>query len=217
MNLILLGPPGAGKGTHAKTLIERYGIPHISTGDIFRAAIKEGTPLGRKAKSYLDEGGLVPDEIVVGIVTERLSAPDTARGFLLDGFPRTVAQADALAGYLSANGRALDAVLDLEADPEVIMRRLTGRRVCRECGAVYHLETAKPKSAGRCDKCGGEIYQRDDDLPATVGERLRVYQAQTAPLVAYYEQRGLLLRVPANGTIAEVNEAIARTMTALAE
>lgn len=208
MNLILLGPPGAGKGTQAKELVAEFGLPHISTGDIFRAAIKAGTPLGRKAQEFLDSGALVPDEIVIGIVTERLAADDTKRGFLLDGFPRTVPQADALDRYLSEENRPLTAVVDLEADREVLMTRLTGRRVCRQCGAPYHLETLRPKAEGICDRCGGELYQRDDDRESTVAERLRVYEEQTKPLTEYYQRRKLLRRVNAVGSSAEVHARI---------
>ena len=214
MNLILLGPPGAGKGTQAKLLSDRRGVPHISTGDIFRAAIKEGTPLGRKAEAFLASGGLVPDEIVIGIVTGRLDAPDCREGFLLDGFPRTVVQADALDRYLAGRERPLDAVIDLEVPAELLVRRLTGRRVCRECGTPYHEETKPPATEGRCDACGGEIYQRGDDQLETVSERLRVYAKQTEPLIDYYERRGLLRRVDASGTIAEVDELVEQTLAA---
>ncbi|MGQ9779025.1 MAG: adenylate kinase [Bacillota bacterium] len=212
MNLILLGPPGAGKGTQAKLISARHGIPHISTGDIFRAAIAEGTPLGRQAREFLDRGALVPDEIVIGIVTERLGAEDCRPGFLLDGFPRTLPQAEALDRYLAATGRTLTAVLALEVGEEVLIRRLGGRRVCRACGAPYHIETNPPREEGRCDRCGGELYQRDDDRPATVRERLRVYEAQTRPLLDYYEERGLLKRIQADGGIEEVDAAIERAL-----
>ncbi|MGE5599406.1 MAG: adenylate kinase [Bacteroidota bacterium] len=214
MNLILLGPPGAGKGTQAKLLVDRYGIPHISTGDIFRAAIKAGTALGRQAQSYLDRGMLVPDEVVIGIVTERLGEPDCREGFLLDGFPRTVPQADALERTLAEGKRTLTAAIDLEVPDEVLLRRLTGRRVCHACGAVYHLEAKAPAAPGRCDACGGELYQRDDDRPETVAERLRVYAAQTKPLIDYYDRRGLLLRIDARGSIAEVDGLIVAALSA---
>lgn len=192
MNLILLGPPGAGKGTQAELIIERYNIPHISTGDIFRAAIKEGTSLGTKAKAYLDSGQLVPDEIVVGIVQERLKQNDCNNGFLLDGFPRTIPQADALEKFLKELNRKIAAVIDIEVDFEILMARITGRRLCRNCGAVYHIQNKREKTLGVCDHCGGEIYQRDDDLPETVKKRLQVYQSQTEPLISYYREKGLL-------------------------
>ncbi len=192
MNLILLGPPGAGKGTQAELIIERYNIPHISTGDIFRAAIKEGTPLGVKAKSFLDSGQLVPDEIVVGIVEERLKQNDCINGFLLDGFPRTIPQADSLEGFLNSQNRKITAVINIEVDFEILMIRITGRRVCRNCGAVYHIQNKREKSPGVCDHCGGEIYQRNDDLPETVKKRLQVYQSQTEPLINYYREKNLL-------------------------
>ena len=212
MNLILLGPPGAGKGTQAKLLAERYRIPHISTGDIFRAAIKEGTPLGTRAKSFLDRGLLVPDEIVIGIVSERLAEPDCRNGFLLDGFPRTVPQADALDRYLTERKCPLTAVLDLEVGTDLLLRRLTGRRVCRACGTPFHVETRRSRVEGQCDQCGGELYQRDDDKPETVAERLRVYAEQTAPLIDYYERRGLLRRVEASGSIDQVDALIERVL-----
>jgi adenylate kinases len=192
VNLILLGPPGAGKGTQAEVLIERFNIPHISTGDIFRAAIKEGTPLGTEAKRYMDSGQLVPDEVVIGIVKERLLKSDCQNGFLLDGFPRTVPQADSLDAFLSSQAKKIDAVINIEVEADVLLKRLTGRRVCRNCAAVYHIENKKSKVEGVCDHCGGEVYQRDDDTPATVSKRLEVYSAQTEPLINYYRQKGIL-------------------------
>jgi adenylate kinase len=192
MNLILLGPPGAGKGTQAELLIKRFNIPHISTGDIFRAAIKEGTPLGTEAKGYMDSGQLVPDEVVIGIVKERLLKNDCLHGFLLDGFPRTVPQADSLDNFLKSNSREIDAVINIEVDSAVLLTRLTGRRVCRNCAAVYHVESKRTKTVGICDHCGGEVYQRDDDAPATVSKRLEVYGAQTEPLIQYYRNKGIL-------------------------
>ena len=192
MNLILLGPPGAGKGTQAELIIERYNIPHISTGDIFRAAIKEGTPLGVKAKGYLDSGQLVPDEIVIGIVQERLKRNDCKNGFLLDGFPRTIPQANVLEVFLKELNREITAVINIDVDFEVLLARITGRRLCRNCGAVYHIQNKREKTEGVCDHCGGEIYQRDDDLPETVKKRLQVYQNQTEPLISYYSEKKLL-------------------------
>ncbi|MCL6589152.1 MAG: adenylate kinase [Firmicutes bacterium] len=193
MNLILLGPPGAGKGTQAELLIEKYNIPHVSTGDIFRAAIKEGTALGLEAKRYMDSGQLVPDEVVVGIVKERLLKADAQKGFLLDGFPRTVPQADALAQFLTGVGRSITRVINIEADPQILIKRLTGRRICRNCASVYHIENKPPRVSGVCDHCGGEVYQRDDDTPEVVQKRLNVYQLQTEPLINYYKEKGLLV------------------------
>lgn len=193
MNVILLGPPGAGKGTQGELLIEKYDIPHISTGDIFRAAVKEGTQLGVKAKEFLENGQLVPDEIVVGIVADRLRQADCRNGFLLDGFPRTVPQADALEEFLNGLKKKVTAVINIEVDFGILLARLTGRRVCRNCGAIYHIQNKREKSPGICDQCRGEIYQRDDDLPETVQKRLQVYQRQTEPLIEYYRDKGLLV------------------------
>lgn len=195
MKLILLGPPGAGKGTQAKMLTDQFGIPQISTGDILRTAVKEGTPMGVKAKAFMDAGGLVPDEVVVGIVRERLQKSDCAGGFILDGFPRTVAQADALKETLQQLGKNLDAVISLEVDVEALVERLTGRRTCKACGRGYHIKFDPPKVAGTCDICGGELIQRDDDKEETIRKRLEVYHQQTAPLVAYYRTDSLLTSV----------------------
>ncbi len=204
MNLILLGPPGAGKGTQATMLTERFGIPQISTGDILRGAVKEGTPMGIKAKGFMDAGALVPDEVVVGIVRERLQKPDCGAGFILDGFPRTVAQADALKENLRQLGKNLDAVISLEVDVEALVERLTGRRTCRKCGRGYHLKFDPPRQAGTCDACGGELYQRDDDREETIRKRLQVYQEQTSPLVEYYRREGLLRTVDGMREIQDV-------------
>ncbi|NOY46535.1 MAG: adenylate kinase [Deltaproteobacteria bacterium] len=204
MRLILLGPPGAGKGTQAKRLIERYGIPQISTGDILRAAVRDGTDLGKKAKEYMDAGKLVPDEVVIGIIEERLQEADCAKGFILDGFPRTVAQADALNRVLANLGQAIDHVVSIEVPDEELVERLTGRRTCRGCGAMYHVKFSPPKAEGVCDKCGGELYQRDDDREETIRARLKVYHDQTAPLVEYYEKAGLLRRIPGQGSVDEI-------------
>jgi adenylate kinase len=213
MNLILLGPPGAGKGTQAELLIEKYNIPHISTGDIFRAAIKEGTALGIEAKRYMDSGQLVPDEVVIGIVKERLLKKDAQKGFLLDGFPRTVPQADALAQFLTGMGRSITLVINIEAGSEVLMKRLTGRRVCRNCASVYHIENKPPRVSGVCDHCGGEVYLRNDDAPETVKKRLDVYQAQTEPLINYYKEKGLLVSfdggsMSIDALFAEINKVL---------
>ena len=192
MKLILLGPPGAGKGTQAKMLTDEFGIRQISTGDILRAAVKEGTPMGIKAKGFMDSGALVPDEVVIGIVTERLQKEDCESGFILDGFPRTVPQADALAGNLDELDKNLDAVISLEVDIEALVERLTGRRTCRECGRGYHIAFDPSKAEGVCDACGGELFQRDDDQEETIRKRLDVYNEQTSPLTDYYADAGLL-------------------------
>lgn len=208
MNLILLGPPGVGKGTQAKLLIDRFGIPQISTGDILRAAVKDLTPMGVKAKGFMDSGALVPDEVVIGIVEERLAQSDCAPGFILDGFPRTVGQADALKGVLSRMERAIDHVVSLSVDSQELLKRLTGRRACAKCGAVYHVEFAPSKVAGVCDACSGELYQREDDKEATILNRLKVYDEQTAPLISYYQGCGLLRSVDGLGTVDGVQSAI---------
>lgn len=203
-NLILLGPPGAGKGTQAERIMGHFGVPHISTGDIFRTAIKEGTPLGVEAKRFLDAGELVPDSIVIGIVTERLGQPDCQKGFLLDGFPRTIPQADALEANLSKCQRKVSRVINIAVDPEILVKRLSGRRVCRNCGTPYHVETKKEEVTGCCDLCGGELYQRDDDQEETIRKRLAVYREQTEPLIEYYEKRNLLLTVDGSLNIDQV-------------
>jgi adenylate kinase len=208
MNLILLGPPGAGKGTQAKLLIKKYGIPQISTGDILRAAVKEQTPMGVKAKGFMDAGALVPDEVVVGIIDERLKFPDCANGFILDGFPRTVAQADALAKELSALGRSIDHVVSIVVDKEELLGRITGRRTCRSCGKGFHVSFDPPKTPGICDECSGELYQRDDDREDTMRKRLEVYEQQTSPLVEYYGKESLLRPVQGIGSIEEIQQKI---------
>ncbi len=208
MRLILLGPPGAGKGTQAKLLVDRLEIPQVSTGDMLRAAVKDGTPLGREAKAYMDRGALVPDGVIIGLVRERLQQPDCARGYILDGFPRTVAQAEALGSTLEALRASLDHVLSLEVPPEDLVLRIAGRRTCRNCGAMYHVRFSPSKVEGRCDACGGPTYQRDDDREETVRRRLQVYTEQTAPLVSFYEARSLLRRVSGTGEIAEIFQRI---------
>lgn len=192
MRIVLLGPPGAGKGTQAAKLVEKYDIPHISTGDIFRKHLKEQTKLGLKAKEYMDKGLLVPDELVVDIVKERLMEDDCTKGFLLDGFPRTVEQADALEEELKKLNQKLDGVINIEVRDEIIIDRLTGRLVCKKCGATFHEKFNKPKQEGICDICGGELYTRDDDKVETVKNRLDVYKKQTQPLIDYYAKKGLL-------------------------
>jgi adenylate kinase len=208
MNIILLGPPGAGKGTQAKMLIDEYQIPQISTGDILRAAVKEGTALGKEAKSYMDKGALVPDSVVIGIVEERIQEPDCKKGYMLDGFPRTVPQAEALDEMLSKLGAEIDHVVSIEVANEELVKRLTGRRTCRECGAGYHVMFDPPKVEGVCDKCGGELYQRDDDNVETVTSRLNVYEAQTLPLIDYYKVKGKIRPIDGVGDIKEIFERI---------
>lgn len=192
MRIVLLGPPGAGKGTQAVKLVEKYNIPHISTGDIFRKNLKEKTELGLKAKEYMDKGLLVPDELVVDIVKDRLVEEDCTKGFLLDGFPRTVDQADALETELDKLGIKLDGVINIEVEDEILIGRLTGRLVCRKCGATYHSKFNKPKTEYVCDLCGGELYTRDDDKEETVKNRLLVYKNQTQPLIDYYTKKSML-------------------------
>jgi len=203
MIIILLGPPGAGKGTQAGAIAEKYNIPHISTGDIFRANLKEGTPLGLEARKYMDAGALVPDELVVRLVGDRLDAPDAKTGALLDGFPRTVAQAEALTDYLGKNGRQVDHCVCLDVPDAELVTRLAGRRMCRDCGAGYHVDYS-PAAGGRCSKCGGEVYQRDDDDEATVKKRLQVYHDQTSPLVEWYGRLGLLRPINGLGSPEEI-------------
>lgn len=204
MRLILLGPPGAGKGTQAKRLIERYEIPQISTGDMLRAAVREGTPLGKTAKSYMDSGKLVPDSVVIGVTEERLQQADCVNGFMLDGFPRTVPQADALKSVLTKIGAEVDHVISVQVPNEELVVRLAGRRTCKECGAGYHIKFDPSSSPDRCDRCGGELFQRDDDREATVRARLKVYEEQTAPLIAYYREEGLLRPIDGRGNIEEI-------------
>jgi len=208
MRIILLGPPGSGKGTQAEFIKKKLGISHISTGDMFRKAIEEGTELGRKAKEYLDSGQLVPDEITVGIVRERLNESDCERGFLLDGFPRTVTQAEALDEILKEKGVELDAVININVSREELIKRLTGRRICRNCGATYHIIFNPPAVENTCDKCGGELYQRKDDTEETIINRLEVYKKQTEPLIQYYENRGILKNIDGGQSIDEVTREI---------
>ncbi|HIH42154.1 TPA: adenylate kinase [Candidatus Woesearchaeota archaeon] len=198
MKLILLGAPGAGKGTLAKKLIDKYSIPQLSTGDMLRAAVKEGTDLGKKAKSFMDSGGLVPDQLVIDIIAERLKQKDCKNGFILDGFPRTIAQADAL-GKIGANDKSakIDHVISLNVEDEVVVHRLAGRRTCKGCGAIFHVENLKPKVSGKCDSCNGELYQRDDDKEETIRNRLKTFNAQTKPLIEYYSKKGLIVNLDA--------------------
>jgi adenylate kinase len=206
MKLILLGPPGAGKGTQAKMLTKQFLIPQISTGDILRAAVKDGTAMGLKAKEFMDAGGLVPDEVVVGIVRDRLQEKDCVNGFILDGFPRTVPQADALQDSLAEMGKELDRVISLDVDAEALVERLTGRRTCKECGRGYHVTFDPSSVVGKCDACGGVLFQRDDDQEETIRKRLQVYADQTSPLINYYRDAGVLLELDGMQPISQVQE-----------
>lgn len=208
MHILLMGPPGAGKGTQAARLAAKYHIPHISTGDMFRAAVQEGTPLGQQAKAYMEAGQLVPDSVTIGIVRERLGKPDARNGFILDGFPRTVAQAQALDETLRDLGLKLDRVINIAVPDADLVARLAGRRVCRGCGASYHVVYNPPRQDGVCDRCGGEIYQRDDDREETVKKRLSVYTSQTQPLIGYYQRQGLYVEVDGRQDIAQVSQYI---------
>ena len=212
MRLVLLGPPGAGKGTQASAIVDKYNIPHISTGDIFRSNIKEGTDLGKEAKAYMDKGLLVPDELVVSIVKDRLTKDDCKGGFLLDGFPRTVNQAQALDSELDKMAIKLDRVININASAEILIERAVGRRICKECGATYHIEFNPPKVDGVCDKDGGELYQRDDDNVETVSTRINVYMEQTEPLIAYYKEQDLLLDVDGTRSIDAIFETISNAL-----
>ncbi|NIQ00187.1 MAG: adenylate kinase [Nitrospinaceae bacterium] len=204
MRLILLGPPGAGKGTQAKLLKEKFDIPQISTGDILRKAVQDQTELGKKAKTYMDAGQLVPDDVVVGLIKERIKAPDCEEGFILDGFPRTIVQAEKLSETLETMNLELDAVIDFEIDALEVIDRLTGRSTCSECGAMFHEKTRPPKLPGLCDFCGGRLYQRPDDNERTITKRLEVYERETAPLKEFYRKQGILKTLKANGSVEEI-------------
>jgi len=212
MNLILLGPPGAGKGTQATRIIQKYDIPHISTGDIFRKNIKEGTALGKKAQEYMNKGELVPDDLVIEIATTRLLEDDCKEGFLLDGFPRTVYQAEKLDEFLTQHGRKIDKVLDIAVEKEELKIRLIGRRVCRNCGATFHVVNMPPAKEGVCDVCGGELYQRSDDTEATVENRIEVYNSQTMPLVDYYAGKGNIAHIDGAAGLDNVFTAIVNVL-----
>lgn len=212
MNLIFLGPPGAGKGTQAKLLSESLGVPQISTGDILRAAVREQTPMGVRAKAFMDSGALVPDEVVVGIVEERLQDPDCSTGFILDGFPRTVAQAEALSEMLDRKGRQISSVVSITVDEAEVLARIGGRRACQNCGKVYHIKNDPPKIEGFCDSCKGSLYQRDDDKEETMRKRLVEYASKTAPLIEYYNHKGLLVEVLGVGTIEEIQDNIKKSL-----
>ncbi|MBS4024174.1 MAG: adenylate kinase [Clostridia bacterium] len=214
MKLLLMGPPGAGKGTQAEKMVEKLAIPHISTGDMFRNAIKEGTQLGKKTKEFMDQGKLVPDEVTIGIVKERLQQSDCNLGFLLDGFPRTVGQAEALEQILAELDMNLDKVVDIHVDKQKLVDRLTGRRICRGCGAAYHIIFNPPNGLEKCDKCGGELYQRSDDNVETAENRLGVYGEQTKPLQDFYQTKGLLVTIdgdkPMEEVLADIGQALGR-------
>ena len=204
MKIIMLGAPGAGKGTQAKQIASKYDIPHISTGDIFRANIKNGTELGNKAKSYMDKGLLVPDELVVDLVVDRVAEKDCEKGYVLDGFPRTIPQAEALDAALAKNGESMEYAINVEVPDENIVKRMSGRRACVACGATYHLEHIPPKTEGVCDTCGKELILRDDDKPETVLNRLNIYHEQTQPLIDYYTKKGILKEVDGTKNMADV-------------
>ncbi|WP_131768517.1 adenylate kinase [Candidatus Protofrankia californiensis] len=206
MRLVLVGPPGAGKGTQAAFIAQARSIPKISTGDIFRANVREGTELGVLAKQYMDAGDLVPDEVTIGMVRNRLAEDDAAKGFLLDGFPRNVPQAEVLGQLLEEMGTRLDVVLELVVDDDEVVRRLSGRRTCRNCGHIWHMDFDPPAVEGICDRCNGELFQRDDDRSETVRHRLEVYAEQTSPLVAYYAAKGLLIGIDATGPVDNVTD-----------
>ncbi|MBA2948139.1 adenylate kinase [Streptomyces himalayensis] len=213
MRIVLVGPPGAGKGTQAAFLAKNLSIPHISTGDLFRANISQGTELGKQAKAYMDAGNLVPDEVTIGMAKDRMSQPDAENGFLLDGFPRNVSQAEALDETLKTEGMKLDAVLDLEVPEDEVVKRIAGRRVCRKDSShVFHVTYSPAKQEGVCDVCGGELYQRDDDSEETVRKRLEVYHTQTEPIIDYYRAQGLVVTISALGKVDEVTK---RAMDAL--
>ena len=215
MQLILMGAPGAGKGTQAAELVKKYGIPQISTGDMFRAAVKEGTELGKKAEACMKSGALVPDEVTIGIVKERLSKEDCAKGFILDGFPRTVEQADALEKILSELGKNLTAVLNIHVPFEDLIERAVGRRICKGCGATYHVKFNPTKKENICDECGGELYQRADDNEETMKNRLSVYEKSTRPLIEYYKKAGKYTEIDGRQAIGKVTEELVKVLSSV--
>ncbi len=208
MKIVMLGAPGAGKGTQAKMISEKYGVPHISTGDIFRANIKNGTELGKKAKEYMDQGQLVPDELTCDLVVDRIAQDDAKNGYVLDGFPRTIPQAEALTNALNARGEKLDYAIDIEVPDENIVNRMSGRRACVDCGGTFHIKYNPTKTEGICDLCGGKLTLRDDDKPEVVADRLRVYHEATQPLIDYYEKEGILKSVDGTVDLNDVFDAI---------
>ena len=212
LRLILLGPPGAGKGTQAKLLQEQFEACQISTGDILREAIAAKTPLGDEAAGYIRRGALVPDDVIIGLVADRLKAKDCENGFLLDGFPRTIGQAESLSEILKSRGLALDGVVAIQVPEKLLVERLSGRRTCKGCGALYHMVFDPPKTAAVCDRCGGELFQREDDREETIAARLKVYDTQTAPLVSFYRERGLLKAVDGVGSVSEIYDRIVKAL-----
>lgn len=212
MRLILLGPPGAGKGTQAKLIIDKFNIPQISTGDLLRQAVKDKTELGKKAKSYMDAGDLVPDEVVIGMINERLCEPDCKNGFILDGFPRTLAQAEALTDSLNSMEQVVDFIIDIKVDVSHLVKRLTGRRVCKDCGQMYHVEFSPSSQEGYCDKCNGELYQRDDDTEATILKRFEVYSQQSQALESFYSESGKYKAFDGTGSIDDLKNEIFATV-----
>lgn len=212
MKIIMLGAPGAGKGTQAERIAEKYQIPHISTGDIFRANISEGTALGKKAEEYMDQGLLVPDELVVDLVVDRIHQPDCAKGYILDGFPRTIPQAECLDKALAEMGTSITCAIDVDVPDQAIIRRMSGRRACLHCGATYHIEYAAPEKENICDKCGSELHHRDDDKEETVRTRLQVYHDQTQPLLAYYRDKGMLKVVDGTKDLDEVFRSVVEVL-----
>lgn len=214
MHILLMGPPGAGKGTQAANLVKELGVPHISTGDMFRAAVKDGTELGKQAKACMDEGKLVPDEVTIGIVRERLAKDDCKKGCILDGFPRTVEQADALSSIMKELGLALDAVLNISVPASDLVERAVGRRICKSCGATYHVSFHPSAKEGVCDECGGELYQRADDTKETMENRLSVYEASTRPLIEYYQKAGIYKEVDGRQAIDKVTQDLVNALKA---